>query len=72
MADKQVVHDRHKDLAEVERAFRTSKTGHLEVRPVYVRKEENTRGHVLVVMLAYLTEILDFPEKKSLPSRITR
>lgn len=54
MADKQVVHDRYKDLAEVERAFRTSKTDHLQVRPVYVRKEENTRGHVLVVMLAYL------------------
>lgn len=53
-ATKQVVHDRYKDLAEVEGAFRTSKTGHLEVRPVYVRKEENTRGHVLVVMLAYL------------------
>lgn len=45
---------RYKDLTEVERAFRTSKTGHLEVRPVYVRKEENTRGHVLVVMLAYM------------------
>lgn len=54
MADKQVVHDRYKDLAEVERAFRTSKTDHLQIRPVYVRKEENTRGHVLVVMLAYL------------------
>lgn len=56
VADKQVVHDRYKDLAEVERGFRTSKTGHLEVRPVFVRKEENTRGHVLVVMLAYLVE----------------
>jgi len=55
-ADKQVVHDRYKDLAQVERAFRTSKTRHLEVRPVYVRKEENTRGHVLVVMLSYLVE----------------
>jgi len=52
-ADKQVVHDRYKDLANVEWAFRTSKTAHLEVRPVYVRKEENTRAHVLVVMLAY-------------------
>jgi len=31
MADKQVVHNRYKDLAEVERAFRTSRTGHLEV-----------------------------------------
>jgi hypothetical protein len=31
-----------------------SKTGHLELRPVYVRTEESTRGHVLVVMLSYL------------------
>jgi len=54
VADKQVVHDRYKDLAKVERAFRTMKTGHLEVRPVYVRTEEGTRGHVLVVMLSYL------------------
>ena len=54
VADKQVVHDRYKDLAQVEWAFRTNKTAHLEVRPVYVRKEENTRAHVLVVMPAYL------------------
>ena len=53
-ADTETVHDRYKELAVVEWAFRTSKTAHLEVRPVYVRKEENTRGHVLVVMLAYL------------------
>jgi hypothetical protein len=37
----------------VETAFRTCKTSHLEVRPVFVRTEANTRGHVLVVMLAY-------------------
>jgi len=48
------VHDRYKDLTEVEMAFRTSKTVHLEMRPVYVRTEEHTRGHVLAVMLAYL------------------
>lgn len=53
-ADTETVHGRYKDLAMVEWAFRTSKTGHLKVRPVYVRKEENTRGHVLIVMLAYL------------------
>jgi len=53
-ASKQVVHDRYKDLTEVEMAFRTSKTVHLEMRPVYVRTEEHTRGHVLAVMLAYL------------------
>jgi hypothetical protein len=53
-ASKQVVHDRYKDLAEVEQAFRTCKTAHLETRPIYVRTAEHTRGHVLVVMLAYL------------------
>jgi len=53
-ADKQLIHDRYKDLAEVERAFRTCKTGFLEVRPVYVRTKQSTQGHVLVVMLSYL------------------
>lgn len=53
-ASKQTVHDRYKDLAEVEQAFRTCKTAHLEARPIYVRTAEHTRGHVLVVMLAYL------------------
>jgi hypothetical protein len=53
-ASKQQVHDRYKDLAEVEQAFRTCKTTHLETRPIYVRTAEHTRGHVLVVMLAYL------------------
>lgn len=54
IADKQIIHDRYKDLAEVERAFRTFKTDFLEVRPVYVQTEKSTRGHVLVVMLAYM------------------
>lgn len=49
-----MIHARYKDLSKVESAFRTMKTGHLEVRPVYVRKEASTRGHVFVVMLAYL------------------
>jgi len=53
-ADAQTLHDRYKDLALVEQAFRTSKTVHLEMRPWYVRIERNTRGHALVVMLAYL------------------
>ncbi len=53
VADKALLHDRYKDLAMVEAAFRTCKTHHLEVRPVFVRTEANTRGHVLVVMLAY-------------------
>jgi hypothetical protein len=53
LADKQPVHDRYKDLAQVEWAFRTSKTAMLEMRPLHVRKEKRTRGHALVVMLAY-------------------
>ncbi|MFO7495589.1 MAG: IS1634 family transposase [Desulfobacterales bacterium] len=53
-ADTKIIHDRYKDLTLVEGAFRTCKTSHLEVRPVFVRTEANTRGHVLVVMLAYL------------------
>lgn len=53
-ADAQTIHSRYKDLAHVERGFRVSKTGHLELRPIYVRTEKSTRGHVFVVMLAYL------------------
>jgi transposase len=52
----EAVHDRYKDLTEVERAFRTCKTGHLEIRPAFVQTEASTRGHVFVVMLAYLLE----------------
>ena len=53
-ASKETVHDRYKSLGEVEQAFRRSKTVELEMRPVHVRKESSTRGHLLVVMLAYL------------------
>jgi transposase len=52
-ATTQAVHDRYKDLALVEQNFRTSKTVELEMRPVHVRLEASTRGHVLVVMLAH-------------------
>jgi transposase len=47
------IHSRYKDLALVESAFRTSKTN-LEVRPIYVRSEQSTYGHVFVVMLSYM------------------
>ena len=48
------IHARYKDLALVEQAFRTMKTVHLEERPVFVRKASRTRGHMVVVMLAYM------------------
>ncbi|MDY6852723.1 MAG: hypothetical protein SV487_11710 [Thermodesulfobacteriota bacterium] len=54
IADAETIHARYKDLAMVERAFRTMKTGLLEVRPVFVRRADHTRAHVLVVMPAYL------------------
>ncbi|MFN0130630.1 MAG: transposase [Verrucomicrobiales bacterium] len=53
-ASKETVHARYKSLGEVEQAFRRSKTVELEMRPVHVRKDSSTRGHLLVVMLAYL------------------
>jgi len=54
LIDSETIHRRYKDLAQVERGFRMSKTGHLELRPIYVRTEKSTRGHVFIVMLAYL------------------
>ena len=39
-------------LQKVERDFRAMKTGLLEVRPLFVRKESRTRGHVFCCMLA--------------------
>lgn len=52
-ASKELIHDRYKDLTLVEWAFRTSKTVHLEMRPIHVRLASRTRGHAFVVMLAY-------------------
>ncbi len=48
----QEIHDSYLGLQKVERDFRAMKTGLLEVRPVFVRKESRTRGHVLACMLA--------------------
>jgi transposase len=50
--DHQAVHDSYLSLQRVERDFRQMKTGLLEVRPVFVRKESRTRGHVFCCMLA--------------------
>ncbi|MCP4704832.1 MAG: IS1634 family transposase [candidate division Zixibacteria bacterium] len=52
--DKQILHDRYKDLAKVEHAFRICKTGLLELRPWYVWTKKSSRGHALIVMLSYL------------------
>ncbi len=46
----------YKDLAQVERAFRSCKTVDLEVRPIYHRREDRVRAHVFLCMLAYYLE----------------
>lgn len=51
-ATTQQVHDRYLGLTQVERDFRTLKTGLLELRPIFLRKEERTRGHAVVALLA--------------------
>lgn len=50
---KEVIHERYKDLALVEWAFRISKSVLLNLRPVYLRNAERTRAHVFIVMMAY-------------------
>jgi len=51
-ATTQQVHDRYVGLTAVERDFRTLKTGLLQIRPVFLRKADRTRGHALVSLLA--------------------
>ena len=46
----------YKDLAKVERAFRSLKTVDLKVRPLYHRRADRVRAHVLLCMLAYWVE----------------
>ena len=48
----QEIHDSYMDLQQVERNFRLMKTAFLEVRPIFVRKDHRTRGHVFIAMLA--------------------
>jgi len=55
VADKETIHDRYKDLALVEKAFRIKKS-ELNTRPIYVRKKERTIAHVFIVTLAYKIE----------------
>lgn len=52
VADTKAVHARYMSLMDVERDFRTMKTGLLELRPIFLRKAVRTEGHALVTMLA--------------------
>jgi hypothetical protein len=46
----------YKQLATVERAFRSLKTVDLEIRPVHHRAADRVRAHVFLCMLAYYVE----------------
>lgn len=50
---KEMVHDRYKELAQVESAFRLLKSS-LDVRPLWHRRADRTRAHVFMVMLSLL------------------
>lgn len=46
----------HKQLAKVERAFRSLKSVDLKVRPIHHHTENRVRAHVFLCMLAYYLE----------------
>jgi hypothetical protein len=46
----------YKHLSTVERAFRSTKTVDLEIRPIHHRNEPRVRAHVFLCMLAYYVE----------------
>ena len=57
---KEEIDASYRNLQQVERDFRTLKTGFLEVRPIFVRKKTRTQGHVFVAMLALkITRLFD-------------
>ncbi|RZI47510.1 IS1634 family transposase [Rickettsiales endosymbiont of Peranema trichophorum] len=43
----------YKDLSLVEQSFRSLKTVHLEMRPIYHHIEQRIKGHIFLCMLAY-------------------
>jgi hypothetical protein len=51
-ASAQTLWERYGYLQRVERDFRTLKTSLLEIRPIFLRKAQRTRGHAVVAMLA--------------------
>jgi len=55
MSDEQVV-GHYKNLASVERAFRSLKSIDLRVRPIHHRLSDRVRSHIFLCMLAYYIE----------------
>ena len=46
----------YKNLAQVERAFRTLKGADLRIRPIHHRGEERVRAHIFLCLLAYYVQ----------------
>ncbi len=69
VASAQTLWDRYGDLQRVERDFRRMKVSKLEIRPIFLRKAERTRAHVLVTMLAL--KIVRELERRVAPLGIT-
>ncbi len=53
LMDTKEARQKYKELQNVEHAFRDIKTDKLDVRPVFHRKADQTRGHVFICMFAY-------------------
>jgi len=54
--DTEQIVDGYKSLGDVERAFRSLKTAHLEIRPIYHKTDDRIKAHVFMCMLAYHLE----------------
>ena len=59
------VRGQYKNLQKVEHAFRNLKSDSISLRPVFHRREQQTRGHVLLCMFAYA--IIKEMENRLLP-----
>jgi len=62
---KEEVRKTYKKLQKVEHAFQDMKTWNLNLRPIFHRKEETTRAHVLLWMFSYA--IINYMETKIYP-----
>ena len=51
--DKHEVRKQYKNLQNVEHAFRDLKSDYIQIRPVFVRNQAQTRGHVMLSMFSY-------------------
>lgn len=50
--DKEIINKKYKNLSKVENDFKTLKTGFLQIRPLFLRREAQIRGHVFLCVLA--------------------